>query len=303
MVRYRNLRERQGAFLHYNLWLDLPASKRWSHNFFGKKEAIDAILIPPSLADGEGWEYVPDTFGVYRPAYLFGPHGEILCWGYRHGKHTGRGFSDHLPIYARFEILPVNSRAPSAPKVRRPLMQQSSPCPKSTIAKLRKSRSPSLPLCLEEVAVIFKRGAHAVLQEKADAPAILVYGAATALREGHRYRIEVEGFKRYHGMPEITDLDPLKDRGAENLTPYILPFRPAMMRDPAFRYRIVRDLQGIYRHRRLHVGGEEWPIHFHRRRWQPKEGRRLRIKRAQIGYYKGHAELVIWDRNDFERVR
>jgi hypothetical protein len=88
-----------------------------------------------------------------------------------------------------------------------------------------------------------------------------------------------------------------------DLTPYIRPFRPEMMKDPASRYRIVRELRGLYRHRHLMAGGIEWPIHFHRRHWQPKEGSRLRIKRAQIGYYKGHPELVIWDRNDFERVR
>jgi endonuclease/exonuclease/phosphatase family metal-dependent hydrolase len=303
MVRYRDLEEEQGAFLHYNLWLDLPAVRRWSHNFYGKKEAIDAILIPPSLADGRNWEYIRGSFGVYRPAYLFGPHGEIRRWDYRHGKHTGKGFSDHLPIYARFETLPDLPVKTSAPEAQKPLPPGRLQCHKVTITELQKARSPALPLCLDSVTVVFKRGAHAVLQEGMRGPAILVYGAAGALKEGHRYRIEVEGFKRYHGMPEITDLEPLKDLGRVDPTPYIQVFRPEMMEEPAFRYEVVRDLEGVYRQGRLRMGELSWPIHFRSRRWRPKEGSRLRIKRAQIGYYKGHPELVIWDRKDFETVR
>ncbi|ADV45994.1 endonuclease/exonuclease/phosphatase family protein [Nitratifractor salsuginis] len=303
MVRYRDLKRGQREFLHYNLWLDLPASQRWSHNFYGNKEAIDAMLIPPSLADGRRWEYVRGSFGVYRPSYLFGIHGEILRWGYRHGKHTGKGFSDHLPIYARFQTLPDLPVKTSAPEAKKPLPPGRLQCHKVTITQLQKAESPALPLCLDNAVVTFKRGPHAVLQEEGKGPTILVYGAAAALKEGHRYRIEVEGFKRYHGLPEIVDLEPLKDLGRVDLAPYIPAFRPEMMNDPAARFRVVRDLEGIYRHRQLWVRQHAWPIHFRSRRWKPKEGSRLRIKRAQIGYYKGHPELVIWDRNDFETVR
>ena len=299
MVRYRDLRDRSGGFVHYNLWLELPASRRWSHNFFGKKEAIDAILIPPSLADGRDWEYRRGSFGVYRPGYLFGKQGEIRRWEYRHGRHTGRGYSDHLPIYAKLETLPPGKGRSRASKAE----AAAAKCATIDIAALQKLQSLEAPRCLQRVLVVFKRGRHAVVQQRPDGPAILIYGAASGLKEGERYDLEIHGFKRYHGMPEITDLEILNSLGSGNTDAYVLPFDPWMLERPKFRYRIVRSAEGIYRRRRLHIDGQVLRIHFKKRRWIPAEGEKIRIKRAQIGYYKGHSELVIWDRNDFEIAR
>ncbi len=299
MVRYRDLRSNPGAFLHYTLWLELPASRRWSHNFFGKKEGIDAILIPPSLADGKNWEYKRGSFGVYRPAYLFGKYGQIKRWEYRHSRHTGHGYSDHLPIYATFI-----TKEPREKISRSSIPKTSTPkCEKIDIASLKQLRSLVSLRCLDGAIVVFKRGRSAVIQKRPDGPAILVYGAAAGLKEGERYDLQIEGFKRYHGMPEITDLELLRKRGWIATDAFISPFDPSMMERPADRYRIVRDIRGRYRRRRLSVGGKELRIHFKKRRWVPADGEKIRIKRAQIGYYKGHSELVVWDRNDFETVK
>ena len=299
MVRYRDLLARPAEFLHYTLWLELPASKRWSHNFFGKKEGIDAILIPPSLADGKSWEYKRGSFGVFRPAYLFGKYGRIRRWEYRHGRHTGHGFSDHLPIYATFTTQKSAGRegGSAAPEALTPR------CEKIDIASLQQPRSPVLPRCLDGVVVVFKRGRNAVLEQRSGGPAILVYGAAAGLTEGKRYDLRIEGFKRYHGMPEITDLEILRERGRVAADAFIPAFDPTMMERSADRYRIVRDIRGLYRHRRLIVGGRALRIHFKKRRWIPADGENIRIMRAQIGYYKGHSELVVWDRSDFETVK
>ena len=299
MIRYRDLHAAPTAFRHYNLWLELPASRRWSHNFFGKKEGIDAILIPPSLADGKNWEYKRGSFGVYRPAYLFGKYGQIKRWEYRHSRHTGHGYSDHLPIYAKLEtILPDKGRV-EAPKA-----ETTAPkCEKIDIASLQRLHILESRCCLDGAVVVFKRGRNAVIQKRSDGPAILVYGAAAGLKEGERYDLQIEGFKRYHGMPEITDLEVLQVRKRIATDVFISPFDPSMMERFADRYRIVRDIRGRYHHRRLIVGGRELRIHFKKRRWIPAEGEKIRIKRAQIGYYKGHSELVVWDRNDFETVK
>jgi len=299
MVRYRDMHGASTAFRHYNLWLELPASKRWSHNFFGKKEGIDAILIPPSLADGRGWEYKRGSFGVFRPAYLFGKYGQIKRWEYRHGRHTGHGFSDHLPIYATF-VTQDSAQVTGKPS---DAVRSVPQCEKTDIASLQRLRSLDAPLCLNMAVVVFKRGRHAVIQERPDGPAILVYGAAAGLKEGERYDLQIEGFKRYHGMPEITDLEILQERGQVGTDAFVSPFDPSMMERSADRYRIVRDIRGLYRHRRLVVAGRELRIHFKKRRWIPAEGEKIRIKRAQIGYYKGHSELVVWDRNDLETVK
>jgi exonuclease III len=298
MIRYGDLRSASaGIFRHMNLWMELESAKRWSHNFYGDKEAIDGILIPPSLADGKGWEYRRGSFGVFRPSYLFGRHGEILRWGYRHGKHLGRGYSDHLPVYAVVERIAGGSGVSRSSHATEKSLR------KVSIAALRNMEKLGAPLRLEGAVLIFRRGRHGVLRERPGGPAILVYGAASGLEEGRRYDLAVYGFKRYKGMPEITDLEVLAATGRIEPQRYIPKFRVEMMEDPAMLYGVVRDLRGRYRNGRLMIGGRAIPIHFKQRRRKPPEGAELRIKRAQIGYYKDHKELVVWDRSDFETVR
>ena len=44
--------------------------KRWSHQYKGKGEGLDNIIISPALADGEGIEYVRGSFGRFDGPYL-----------------------------------------------------------------------------------------------------------------------------------------------------------------------------------------------------------------------------------------
>lgn len=89
----------------YNLWYELPGPQRWSHNFYGQKEALDHIIISPAMADGKGIEYVKGSFTRFRPDYLFDKKGALYRWQRSRTypkHHIGKGFSDHLPVYADF---------------------------------------------------------------------------------------------------------------------------------------------------------------------------------------------------------
>jgi len=91
----------------YDLWYELPALQRWSHNFYGQKEALDHIIISPALADGKGWEYKNESFERFHPDYLFDKKGAIYRWQRSRTypkHHIGKGYSDHLPIYADFTL-------------------------------------------------------------------------------------------------------------------------------------------------------------------------------------------------------
>ena len=92
---------------YYNLWYELPEKMRWSHNFFGQKEGLDNMLISAGLRDGKGIEYVEGSFERFAPKYLFKKRS-IYRWqqSKKHPKHhTGDGYSDHLPITARFTLV------------------------------------------------------------------------------------------------------------------------------------------------------------------------------------------------------
>jgi len=93
---------------NYNLWMELPKEQRWTHIFRGQKEALDHIIISPSLVDKKGSYYIPDSFKRFRADYLFTHNGKRLYrWQRSRSRplhHTGKGYSDHLPIIAEFYI-------------------------------------------------------------------------------------------------------------------------------------------------------------------------------------------------------
>ena len=94
------------SFMLYNLWLELPKKRRYNYQYKRKNYTMDHILIGKALIDNKGIEYIPNSFGVFIPDYLLRSKGRIYRWQQR-GKnrtHIGKGFSDHLPIYADFKL-------------------------------------------------------------------------------------------------------------------------------------------------------------------------------------------------------
>ncbi len=88
----------------FNLWYELPAESRWSHKYRGRGEGLDSIIISPKLANAKGVEYKEGSFKKFDAPYLF-KKGKIYRWERSRNypkHHMGRGYSDHLPIYAKF---------------------------------------------------------------------------------------------------------------------------------------------------------------------------------------------------------
>ncbi len=91
----------------YNLWYDLPHEERWNYIHKGNKETLDSIIVSKEVLVRGGFDYVYGSFGVLRKPYLFYKK-RINGWYIRYmrgGKvrHMGKGYSDHLPIFASFE--------------------------------------------------------------------------------------------------------------------------------------------------------------------------------------------------------
>lgn len=96
----------------YNLWLELPLVQRWSHNFFGTKNSLDSIIVPPALYDTHGIAYVDNSFNRFTPGFLF-KNRALFRWqrkGHGRGIHLGSGYSDHLPVFALFSTMPAQPR-------------------------------------------------------------------------------------------------------------------------------------------------------------------------------------------------
>jgi len=90
----------------YNLWFELPCDQRWSYVFKGRGSSLDHMIIPSSLYDGRGIDYKDNSFNRFAPDYLF-IRKSIFRWQMGNagkGRHLGKGYSDHLPVYADFTI-------------------------------------------------------------------------------------------------------------------------------------------------------------------------------------------------------
>lgn len=103
-ITYTSLKSNDNSL--YNLWYELPEDQRWSHEYRGHHEGLDNMIIPPSLVDGKGLEYVRGSFGRFDAPYLF-YKGKPYRWqqSRKYPKHhLGEGYSDHLAIFAKFII-------------------------------------------------------------------------------------------------------------------------------------------------------------------------------------------------------
>ena len=110
---------KNGRYL-YNLWMEVPENRRWSEIFSGQKNTPDSILLSAGLYDEHGVNYVDNSFGSFAPDYLF-KNNRIYRWQQSdngRGKHLGKGFSDHLPVFAEFTREPF--RFAESRKISRP---------------------------------------------------------------------------------------------------------------------------------------------------------------------------------------
>ncbi len=92
----------------YNLWLEVSKARRWSYNFFGKKDSPDNIIVSKGLYDDKGISYSDNSFNKFQPNYLFKGKA-VYRWQKAKrgtGRHLGKGYSDHLPIFAYFSTEP-----------------------------------------------------------------------------------------------------------------------------------------------------------------------------------------------------
>jgi len=271
---------------HYNLWLELAPAKRWSHKYYGRRGSIDHILLPQTLFDSKGIDYVNNSYAVFRRPYLFTRQGWINGWNYSSGKHKGKGYSDHLPIYARF------STEPYQPERRKKARE-------GKIEELYASEKIDNPIKLKACKVILKRGANAIIKQKPDGRAIFIYAAAGGLEEGACYDLTASEISRYKGMQEITRIDHLHKCGNSTLKGYYKKQKDLDIQNPLLQNQVFINLKGIYRHNHLKIEGKKIPIYFKSKRWKPADGSRLRILYAHLGSYR-KPQLIIYSRKDFE---
>jgi len=263
----------------YDLWLELPYSQRYSHKFYSNKSTLDHIIIPHSMFDNQKIDYVNDSFKVFRKRYLFDRWG-INHWQIKHHKHTGKGYSDHLPIYALFN---TNGYKKS-------VTNYNQNAKIVTIDSLYRVDHISSPVILKNAVVLFKRGNYAIIKQSNVLKGIFIYGAK-GLKEGKIYDIQVNEIGVYHGLKEIKSLKIVDRKGKISLD----KFYTYDMKDING---VIRDITGVYNSGYLYINGKKVALYFKNRKLTPKNGVKIKIYYAHIGYY-NKVQLVIYSKRDF----
>ena len=101
----------------YNLWFELPEAERGSDTYKGEWGTLMNLLVTRGLYDQAGVRYVDNSFAVAKfPGLNADAAGLPVRWSAE--GEGGRGFSDHFPIYARFQTVEDNQPGKFAPLVR-----------------------------------------------------------------------------------------------------------------------------------------------------------------------------------------
>jgi endonuclease/exonuclease/phosphatase family metal-dependent hydrolase len=279
---------------HYDLWLELPPQRRWSHNFYGDKKALDHILLPASMFDGRGIDYVDKSFRVFKPHYLFTRKGAIYRWQrakHGHGKHLDAGYSDHLPIYALFTTRGFRPKTASAKPDTSPSVA-SSARKRAHIADLYTHPLGWVNLYIPEAVVVYRKRRLAILKEPGGR-AILVYGDVKKLRKGRAYEVAVRKLDDYKGLREVTRLEVLKELGRRDTGALELS-GDADLGEPEAVNEVVGEISGLYKRGYLHYGpGKKIRLYVKKPKKRPKNGSRVTLHDVRVSLYKGRPELVL----------
>jgi len=276
---------------HYTLWQELELEQRWNTKFYGKKGTADHIILAPTLFDQKGIEYVNNSFKVFRKAYLFTKRGYINRWQYKKGKHRGKGYSDHLPIYAYFDTKPYIAGADKIAKQTRRGTKK--------IEYFYTQESLKNEVRLNDALVIWKHKRNAIIKQSKEGRGIFLFGSAADLEVGKRYDLLVRGIKTYKGLKELTHVYLLREKKKEDISTYLLRDSDFLKEVSYRQNEVFSEIVGIYKNRHFYVQGRKIPIYFKNKKSTPPNGVKLKIHNAVLGYYK-KLQLVVYSKKDFK---
>ena len=291
MVNEKILTEQAKNEYLYNLWLETGKSRRWSHNFFGDKNSLDSIIVSKGLYDNKGISYVDNSFDKFDPDYLF--KGKAVYRWQRakagKGKHLGKGYSDHLPIFACF------STGPFRFKSRDTVTEDSPPLKleKRDILDLYVSKIGNVNYRLEHCVVSYKYKDDVIIKQK-DGRAIYIYKAGSDLEYSKLYHLTARRLYDFHGLREITEIGDICEVGkVDNFASHLLTEPSADFSRPDLQNEVISEAKGIYRRGYFYYGGnKKIKVYFKDKRLKPKNDSKVSLKHVRIGYYR-YPQLVI----------
>ncbi|RBQ26369.1 MULTISPECIES: endonuclease/exonuclease/phosphatase family protein [Arcobacteraceae] len=280
--------------VHYNLWLDLKGFERFSTKFKNQNNTPDNIILPPSLFDNKKLSYIPNSFSVFKPDYLY-KNSEINRWkmseGIKNKIHKGEGFSDHLPIFAEFSLKIEDTNPINKININQQI---------TDIKTLYDKNKLVLPAFLNNVIVIYKNENQAIIKINNDR-AIYIFKDAKDLKLGYSYNIQVNEIYNFYGLKEIKEFIILKENDEiKNYKSLFLDASKINIFDFKYENEIISNLSGEIRKGKLFFNDKTIKLFAKDKSILPKDGEKITILEAQLASFKGNMQIVFHKKTDYK---
>ncbi len=281
--------------VHYNLWLDIPTNERFSSKYKGGNVTPDNILISPALFDTKKVSYIPNSFAVFKPEYLY-ENNIVKRWQMDDNKltttHKGEGFSDHLPIYAKFSVDKNDTNA---------LKNQEENSEITNLSDLYNKEKLTEAITIEKAIVIYKDNEKAIIKKPNDR-AIYIYKNAKELKLGYSYNFQINQIFNYYGLKEIKEFAILDELGKfENYKSLYLDANNINIFDFKYQNEIITNLKGIVKHSKLYLeNGRIIKLYSNIRNILPKNDEKITITSGHLASYRGNIQIILYSQSDYK---
>ncbi len=281
--------------VHYNLWLDIATNERFSSKYQNGNVTPDNILIPPSLFDTKKVSYIPNSFTIFKPNYLY-ENNVVKRWQMNettlNRSHKGEGFSDHLPIYAKFSVDKNDTNV---------LKNQEKNSEISTISDLYKNEKITESIRIEQAIVIYKDEEKAIIKKQNDR-AIYIYKNAKELKLGYSYNLQINQIFDYYGLKEIKEFAILDElQKIEDYKSLYLDANNIDFFDFKYENEIITNLKGIVKYSKLYLDdGRIIKIYSNSRNILPKNGEKITITSGHLASYRGNMQIILYSQSDYK---
>ena len=277
--------------VHYNLWLEIPSNERFSSKYRNGNITPDNILIPPALFDTKKLSYIPNSFVVFKPNYLY-ENNIINKWQINeidsNKIHKGIGYSDHLPIYAKFSTSNENLKIKKDEK-------------SNTILGLYNIENLSEPIILNNAIVIYKNNDNAIIKKQNDR-AIFIYKNSKDLKLGYSYKLKIEQISDFYGLKEIKSFTTLDELGKiENYKSLYLDGNSLDIFNFKYENEVITNLTGIVKKSKLYFDNNKYiKIYSQAKNLLPKDGTTITILKGHLASYKVNMQIILYEPSDFK---
>jgi hypothetical protein len=209
--------------------------------------------------------------------------------------HKAEGYSDHLPIYAKF------STNKNDTNILKDLEQDSKNNQLSTILDLYNKEKLTEAIFLNNAIVIYKNNEKVIIKKPNDR-AIFIYNNAQDLKLGHSYNLQINQIFDFRGLKEIkefTTLDQLEE--ITNYKSLYLDANSVDIFDFKYENEVITNLTGVVKNSKLYLNDDKYiEIYCHTRNILPKNGTTITITSGHLASYMGKMQINLYRSTDFK---